>query len=207
MGPFLLLGNFATNEWVPSAAWSFVSGEVLVSETVRRFCIPQGTYIPPHLVSVSLSLVSVGFEDPEGGSEHSSERVCFSQGIQSHFHAEFPIRGSRGWCTKYLSTAFSSAGPDMSGEGWPCSGLQTAIQVTCARTPSIFHLTLHRVHNLLLPWLAICTAGTAPLPLSWSLSSDLLNIYCSGQKGFYFTYVQYLVGWSLGLHWDFWVLW
>lgn len=111
-----------------------------------------------------------------------------------------------GGCTKYLSTAFSSAGPDMSGEGWPCSGLQTAIQVTCARTPLIFHLTLHRVHNLLLPWLAICTAGTAPLPLSWSLSSDLLNIYCSGQKGFYFTCVQYLVGWSLGLHWDFWVL-
>lgn len=33
-------------------AQSFVTEEILIREVVRRFCIPQGTYIPPHLVSV-----------------------------------------------------------------------------------------------------------------------------------------------------------
>lgn len=69
---------------------------------------------PPHLVSVSLCLISIEPEDPERGSEHSSETFIFSQGVQTDFPAEFPTHGSMpGGCTKYLSTAFSSAGPDI----------------------------------------------------------------------------------------------
>lgn len=94
IGPFLLLGNFATNECVSSVAQNFVTGEILISEVVTRFYIPQGMCMPPQLVS-SLCLVSVGSADPERGSEPSSETVNFSQGVQRDFPAEFPTHGSK----------------------------------------------------------------------------------------------------------------
>lgn len=65
----------------------------MISEVVTRFYIPQGMSVPPQLVS-SLCLVSVGSADPERGSEHSSETVSFSQGVQRDFLAEFPTHGS-----------------------------------------------------------------------------------------------------------------
>lgn len=83
-------------------AQSFVTGEILISEVVRRFCIPQGSCGPPHLVSVSLCLVSVGSDDPGRGSEHSSETVSSSQGGQRDFLAEFPTHGSRDWHSRRM---------------------------------------------------------------------------------------------------------